>query len=255
MNHCPKKVGQQQPTFNISARQGAPQQAPGGHGQAYNHGKVNHLEAEAIQDAPDVIVGMFPVESYLAKVLFDTCAMHSFVSTSWVEAHNILVEPMIPALRVNLVGGKVQSDKMCPNLRIEIRGIDFPANLVVMGTQGLDVILGMNWLHRNQATVSCVKRTVKLVSPSGKEVVTELLMPDLEEGVCHHLFVDGKEANLIEDIRIVLKFSNMFPEELPGMPPERKVEFAIELIPGIAPISKRAYRVSGPEFVELPLDR
>jgi hypothetical protein len=42
-----------------------------------------------------------------------------------------------------------------------------------------------------------------------------------------------------------------FPEKLPGMPPERKVEFAIELISGTAPISKRAYRVSGTELVEL----
>jgi hypothetical protein len=96
-----------------------------------------------------VAVGMFPVKSFPAKLLFDTGATLSFVSTSWVEAHNIPVEPMIPPLRVNSVGGKVQSDKMCPNLRIEIRGIDFHANLVVMGTQGLDVILGMNWLHRN----------------------------------------------------------------------------------------------------------
>jgi hypothetical protein len=50
----------------------------------------------------------------------------------------------------------------------------------------------MNWLHRNQATVSCDKRTVKLVSPSGKEVVTKLYLPELEEGACHHLSVDDK---------------------------------------------------------------
>jgi hypothetical protein len=49
----------------------------------------------------------------------------------------------------------------------------------------------------------------------------------------------------------VSEFPDVFPEELPGMPPERKVEFAIELILGTAPISKRAYRVSGPELVEL----
>jgi hypothetical protein len=158
---------------------------------------------------------------------------------------------MIPPLRLNLVGGKVQSDKMCLNLRIRIRGIDFPANLVVIGPQGLDVILGMNWLHRNQATISCDKRTVKLVSPSGKKVVTVMFMPGLEDGACHHLSVDGKEANLMEDIRIVLEFSDVFPKELPGMPPKRKVEFAIELIPSTAPISKRAYRVSGPDLVEL----
>jgi hypothetical protein len=53
-----------------------------------------------------VVVGMFPVESYPRKVLFDTGATHSFVSTSWVEAHNIPVEPMIPPLRVNSVGEK-----------------------------------------------------------------------------------------------------------------------------------------------------
>jgi hypothetical protein len=62
------------------------------------------LEAEAIQDALDVVVDMFPVESHPAKVLFDTGATHSFISTSWVEAHNIPVEPIIPSLRVNSVG-------------------------------------------------------------------------------------------------------------------------------------------------------
>jgi hypothetical protein len=67
---------------------------------------VNHLEAEAIQEAQDVAVGMFPVESYPAKVLFDTGATHSFVFASWVESHNIPIEPMIPPLRVNLVGEK-----------------------------------------------------------------------------------------------------------------------------------------------------
>jgi hypothetical protein len=103
-----------------------------------------------------------------------------------------------------------------------------------MGTQGLDVILGMNWLHRNQATVSCDKRTVKLVSPSGKEVVTKLYLPELEEGAYHHLLVDDKESNPIEAIKIVSEFLGVFSEELPGMPLERKVEFAIELIPGTA---------------------
>jgi hypothetical protein len=158
---------------------------------------------------------------------------------------------MIPPLIVNSVGGKVQSDKMCPNLRIEIRGIDFPANLVVIRTQGLDVILGMNWLHGNLATVSCDKRTIKLVCPSGKEVVTEQLKPDTEEGAYHHMSIDGKEANLLEAIRVVSEFPDVFPEDLPGMPPERKVEFAIELEPRKTPISKRAYKVSGPELVEL----
>jgi hypothetical protein len=77
-----------------------------------------------------------------------------------------------------------------------------------------------------------------LVSPSGKEVVTKLYLPKLEEGACHHLSADDKESNPIEAIRILSKFPDVFLEELLGMPPKRKVEFAIELIPGTAPISK-----------------
>jgi hypothetical protein len=94
---------------------------------------------------------------------------------------------------------------------------------------------------QNPSNFSCDKRTIKLVSPSRKEVVTELFMPDLEEGACHHMSVDGKEANLLEAIRVVSEFPDVFPEDLPSMPPERKVEFAIELEPDTATISKRAY--------------
>jgi hypothetical protein len=60
--NCPKKAAQQPPAVNAPARQRAPQQAPGVRGEAYNRGKVNHLEAEAIQDAQDVAVGMFERE-------------------------------------------------------------------------------------------------------------------------------------------------------------------------------------------------
>jgi hypothetical protein len=63
--------------------------------------------------------------------------------------------------------------------------------------------------------------------------------------------MDGKEANLLEAIRVVSEFPDVFPEELPSMPPERKVEFSIELEHGTAPISKRAYRVSRTELVQL----
>jgi hypothetical protein len=63
--------------------------------------------------------------------------------------------------------------------------------------------------------------------------------------------VDSSGANQLEIIKVVSEFPDVFPKDLPGMPPERKVEFAIELLPGTAPIFKRAYRVSGLELVEL----
>jgi hypothetical protein len=134
---------------------------------------------------------------------------------------------------------------------VEIRGIAFPANLIVMGTEGIDVILGINWLDKYQAVISCDKITVKLVSPLGEEVVTELVSPEPRKGGCHQMTLDSKEVDPLKTIKVVSEFSDVFPKDLPGMPPERKVEFAIELILGTAPISKRAYRVFGPELVEL----
>jgi hypothetical protein len=63
--------------------------------------------------------------------------------------------------------------------------------------------------------------------------------------------IDSKEPDTLEIIKVVSKFPDVFPEDLPGVPPKRKVEFAIELLPGTTPISERAYRVSRPELVEL----
>jgi hypothetical protein len=89
------------------------------------------------------------------------------------------------------------------------------------------------------------------VSPLGEEVVTELVSPEPKKGSCYQMAVDSSEADPIESIKVVSEFPDVFPKDLPGMPPERKVEFAIELLPGTAPIFKRAYRISGPKLVEL----
>jgi hypothetical protein len=115
--------------------------------------------------SPGVALGTFLVEYHSANVLFDTRATHFFVSASWVESHNILVAPMYPPMRVSSVGGRTQTDRFCPSAKVQIRGIEFPADLIVMGNQDttIDVILGMNWLTKYQASLSCDKRTVKLV--------------------------------------------------------------------------------------------
>jgi hypothetical protein len=92
---------------------------------------------------------------------------------------------------------------------------------------------------------------MKLVSLPGEEVLVELVLSRPRKGSCHQVTAHIEEIEPSEAINIVSEFPDVFSEELPGMPPERKVEFAIELIPSTAPISKRAYRVSRLELVEL----
>jgi hypothetical protein len=229
---------------------------PGGNSRGQpraQYGKVNHLEADTVQETPGVVLGTFSVEYHSSNVLFDTAATHSFVTTSWVESHNIPVAPMYPRMRVSSVGGRTQTDRFCPSAKVQIRGIEFPADLIVMDNQDttIDVILGMNLLTKYQASLSCDKRTVNLVSLSGEEVLVELVLCRPRRGSCHQVTTHIEEIKPLEAINVVSEFPDVFLEELLGMPPKRKVEFAIELIPGTAPISKRAYRVSGPELVEL----
>jgi hypothetical protein len=89
------------------------------------------------------------------------------------------------------------------------------------------------------------------VSLSEEQVSVECVLSGPRKGSCHQVTAHIEEIKPSEAINVVSEFSYVFPQELLGMPPKRKVEFAIELIPGTAPISKRVYRVSGPELVEL----
>jgi hypothetical protein len=249
---CPKKEAQQQSGPSAPAKQNVSLPGAGNRVQTrYNHGRLNHLEVEAVQETPGMIVGMFPVDSHIAEVLFDIGATHSFITASWAEAHNLPTTTLSTPIQIDSAGGKVRADSVCLNVSVEIRGIEFPANLIVMGTQGIYVILGMNWVDKYQAITSCDKRIIKLVSPLGEEVVVELVSPEPRKGGCHHMAINSKEADSLETIKVVSEFPVVFLKDLPGMPPERKVDFAIELLPGTVPISKRAYRVSGPDLVEV----
>jgi hypothetical protein len=228
------------------------------------------------------MMGTFLMANHPTVILFYSGASHTFISKKFVEKHCIPYNESREVFIIHSLGGQIFTKEVAFHVPVTLAERDFPTNMIVLKGQDIDVILGMNWLaqhksilntnlrtirlsyvqeefllsilgmnwlHRNQATVSCEKRTVKLVSPSEKEVVTQLYLPELEEGAWHHLSIDDKESNPIEAIRVVSEFPDVFPGELPGMPPERKVEFVIELIPCTTRISKRAYRVSGLELV------
>jgi hypothetical protein len=129
---------------------------------------------------------------------------------------------MSTPIQIDSAGGRVRADSVCLNVSVEIRGIEFPANLIVMSTQGIYVILGINWLDKNQAVISCDKRTIKLMSPLGEEVVTELVPPEPRKGSCYQMAVDSSEADPLEIIKVVSEFPDVFPKDLSGMPLKRK---------------------------------
>jgi hypothetical protein len=101
------------------------------------------------------------------------------------------------------------------------------------------VILGMDWLSKHKGMIICAKKAVRLTTSNGKEMeyVAENLVTD--KAAFNRVVLNQLDAASTMDVRTVSEFLNVFPEELPGMPPDREIEFVIELVPGTAPIFKR----------------
>jgi hypothetical protein len=110
----------------------------------------------------------------------------------------------------------------------------------------VDIILGTDWLSRHHAVIDVATRAIEIHSPLDGEIT--LYLPD--QG-CTHSCAFTMIESPVERISVVCEYPDVFPDELPGMPPDRDIEFAIELQLGTAPISKRPYRMPPAELAEL----
>jgi hypothetical protein len=116
--------------------------------QNYTYGKFNHVTTEEAQQGQDVILGMFLASSHPATVLFDSGASHSFISSSFVVKHQLSITNMKHTMLVSSPGGEMRIKHICHAIIITIRGVDFLANLIVLDSKGIDIILGMDWLRK-----------------------------------------------------------------------------------------------------------
>jgi hypothetical protein len=112
--------------------------------QNYARGRVNHVVVKEAQEAPDVVIGMFVINDTFAVVLFDSGASHSFISTTYVGKHNLPLALLRCQMIVSSPGGDVPARQLCPKVNLKIRGVDFTANLIILESKGIDIILGMN---------------------------------------------------------------------------------------------------------------
>jgi hypothetical protein len=114
-----------------------------------------------------------------------------------------------------------------------------------MGLESVDIILGTDWLSRHHAVIDVAARAIEIHSPMDGEIT--LYLPD--QG-CTRSCAFALIESLVERIPLVCEYPDVFLDELPGMPPDRNIEFAIELQPGTAPISKRPYRMPPAELAD-----
>jgi hypothetical protein len=204
------------------------------------------VTAETVPEDADVVFGMFLINSIHVSDLFDSGASHSFVTKWFVEKHYISNYPLKRILLIRSPGGKLRATYSCPQTKLEIRGISFLVELIILESSGLDVILEIDYWTKYDGVISCAKRMVTLTSPQGERIEVNVSMPAAAEAMVIQL-----EEKSLQHIRIVCEYPDVFPEELPGMPHDRDIEFSIELLLETAPISKRPYRMNIKDLIEL----
>ena len=121
-------------------------------------------------------------------------------------------------------------------------------DLILLNLEGMDVIFGMDWMTRYKVLFDISSRAIEIDSPY--QGATILYLPQRE---CFNSCAYAIKEIKIEDILVVCEYTDVFPDDLPGMPPDRDIEFVIELKPGTAPISKRPYRMPPNELTELKI--
>jgi hypothetical protein len=184
---------------------------------------VNHVAVEDAQAAPDVTIGMILINANGAIVLFDSGASHSFVAANFVQKHNLPLSMLKNRMIVSSPRGDMHARHVCSKVSILIKGVEFLANLIVLESNRIDVILGMDWLSKHKGMINCAKKAVRLTTSSGKEMeyVAENLVPD--KAASNRVVLNQLDAASTMDVRTLSKFLDVFPEELSGMPPDREI--------------------------------
>ncbi|GKA12231.1 putative reverse transcriptase domain-containing protein [Tanacetum coccineum] len=246
-NACPKKADRQ-----------------GGNvrGQAYVVCDAEHNQG------PNVVTGTFLLNNRYVTILFDSGADKSFVDVRFSHLLDIKPAKLNTSYEVELADGKV----VCTNTVLKgctLNLLDhlFDIDLMPIELGTFDVIIGMDWLVERDAVIVCGKKEVhvpyknKTLVVKGDSGASRLKVLScikarkyIERG--SQLFlaqVTEKEPSKkqLQDVPVIHNFLEVFPDDLPRLPPPQQVEFRIELVPSAAPVARAPYRLAPSELKEL----
>ncbi|GJS69155.1 putative reverse transcriptase domain-containing protein [Tanacetum coccineum] len=224
----------------------------------------------------NVVTGTFLLNNHYASILFDTGADRSFISTTFSSLINIAPNPLENCYDVELADGKlVRIDSIIRGCTLNFFGHPFNIDLMPVELGSFDIVIGMDWLRRCHAVIVCDEKLVQVPyrnetltfcgneSSNGRESrLTVISCSKAQEYMAKGCQVflaqisakkeeDKSEGKQIKEVPIVRDFSKVFPEDLPGLPPARPVEFQIDLIPRAAPVVRAPYRLASSKMKEL----
>ncbi|GJV98933.1 putative reverse transcriptase domain-containing protein [Tanacetum coccineum] len=247
-NTCPKMNRAPGQAGNQLALEGSRNNRSNGNqvrGRAFN---VNVNAMEAVQD-PNVVTGTFSLNDHFVTVLFDSGADFSFISTEFAPLLNVRPSIVNPGYVIEVADGKkVEVDRIIRDCKLELGGSLFSINLIPLGHGSFDVIVGMDWLSQHKAVIVCHEKVVEIPVEDGRILRVH---GERAVGITKALKSAKEDEPKLSDISVVREFEDVFPEDLSGLPPQRQVEFRIDLVPGVTPVAKSPYRLAPSEMQEL----
>ncbi|GKC93977.1 putative reverse transcriptase domain-containing protein [Tanacetum coccineum] len=204
--------------------------------------------AEAPQD-PNVMTGTFSLNDHFATVLFDYGADYSFISTKFLPLINMKPSVVSPGYEIVIASSViVETNKIILGCRLELEDHTFNIDLIPFGYGSFDVVVGMDWLSKLRAKIVCYEKIVQI--PLSNEDILEV-HGERPKGNLKQLKIMKVNESKLKDIHVVREFPGVFPEDLSGLPLSGEVEFYIDLIPGVVPVTKSPYHLAPTEMQEL----
>jgi hypothetical protein len=203
---------------------------------------------EEIPTREEVLAGTFFLNECPIIILFDSGALHDFISFACAERAKLALVASGAPYVISTPRCRLDTDRIAQKVPLELSGRVFSTNLTIISGQGIDVILGMNWMKMQKAILDIAARLVHLNSPMFGKVTLHLPSVARIKASLHHVV-----ERRLEYIHVVREFPDVFPDELPGMAPKRAIEFKIELQLGTTPIAKTLYRMTPIELAELKI--
>ncbi|XP_073045959.1 uncharacterized protein [Primulina eburnea] len=233
-------------------------------------GRIFTMTKEGANPDSSVISGNILISGKEALTLIDTGATHSFMFE--VFMHSLSREPTVMSLHFNIM--LPSGDEICPTNILKACPVQMGTRLlyaefIVIPMVAFDVILGMDWLSVYRAVIDCVGKTVKFLIDDhenneivglGSSISTPVIsclqaIKLLNKGCTSFLALVSdvnRDSNVqLQNIEVVQEYSDVFADDVPGLPLDREVEFVIELSPGTTPISKAPNRMAPIEMKEL----
>jgi len=201
-------------------------------------GKINFTTLVELPEGAPIMTGTFSINHKPTVILFDSGATHSFISDKYGARVGLESSQATAQYMITTPGGKIVSNQILRLVPIQLGSKLIKTNLISLSLEGMDVILGMDWMTQHRVLLDISSRAVEINSSS--QGGTTLYLPPQEYITPRTFAMEGVK---LEDIPVVCEYADVFPDDLPGLPPDRDIEFVIELQPGTAPISERPYRM------------